>query len=167
MFDHRVIEKCVTVSGSMNPKRNIGCVGLYWTININIDVKVIGCERLTQYFCLRMRTNDRSLWRRWVPVKSRDTSWLTDGISSCKSGLSFVEVVQNWDIYHHHHHHQWLDSPTWALAFLRNFCQLKYLSIASSDFVTRVFSRVGLSAPRPTPGHPGGPIFSLRVLSLP
>jgi hypothetical protein len=37
------------------------------------------------------------------------------------------------------HHHHWLDSPTWALAFLRNFCQLKYPAIASSDFVTRVF----------------------------
>jgi hypothetical protein len=47
--------------------------------------------------------------------------------------------------YHrHHHHHHWLDSHTWALAFLRSFCQLKYPAIASSDFVTRVFSRVGL-----------------------
>jgi hypothetical protein len=43
-----------------------------------------------------------------------------------------------------HHHHHWLDSPTWALAFLRSFCQLKYAAIASSDFVTRVFSRLGL-----------------------
>jgi hypothetical protein len=48
-----------------------------------------------------------------------------------------------------HHHHNWLDSPTWALAFLRSFCQLKYPAIASSDFATRVYSRVGLSAPRP------------------
>jgi hypothetical protein len=40
----------------------------------------------------------------------------------------------------HHHHHHWLDSRTWALAFLRSFCQLKYPAIASSDFVTR-FSR--------------------------
>jgi hypothetical protein len=64
------------------------------------------------------------------------------------------------------HHHHWLDSPTWALAFLRSFCQLKYPAIASSDFVTRVFSRVGLSAPRPTSGHPGGPMFSVRVVSL-
>jgi hypothetical protein len=28
-------------------------------------------------------------------------------------------------LHHHHHHHHWLDSPTWALAFLRSFCQLK------------------------------------------
>jgi hypothetical protein len=48
-----------------------------------------------------------------------------------------------------HHHHHWLDSPTWALAFLRNVCQLKYPAIASSDFATRAFSRVGLSAPLP------------------
>jgi hypothetical protein len=54
----------------------------------------------------------------------------------------------------------------WALAFLRSFCQLKYPDIASSDFVTRVFSRVGLLAPRPTPGYAGGPMFSVRVVSL-
>jgi hypothetical protein len=47
---------------------------------------------------------------------------------------------------HHHHHRHWLDSPTWALVFLRSFCQLKYQAIASSDFATRVFSRVGSSA---------------------
>jgi hypothetical protein len=40
---------------------------------------------------------------------------------------------------HHHHHHHWLDSPAWAPAFLRSFCQLKYLTIGSSDFVTKVF----------------------------
>jgi hypothetical protein len=68
--------------------------------------------------------------------------------------------------HHHHHHHHWLDSPTWALAFLRSFYQLKYPAIASSDFATRVFSRMGLSAPRPTPGYPGGPMFSDRVVSL-
>jgi hypothetical protein len=63
-------------------------------------------------------------------------------------------------------HHHWLDSPTWAVVFLRSFCQLKYPAIASLDSVTRVFSRVGLSAPRPTPGYPGGPMFSVRVVSL-
>jgi hypothetical protein len=30
----------------------------------------------------------------------------------------------------------------------------------------RVFSRVGLPAPRPTPGYPGGPMFSVRIVSL-
>jgi hypothetical protein len=32
--------------------------------------------------------------------------------------------------------------------------------------VTRVFTRVGLSAPRPTPGYPGVPMFSVMVVSL-
>jgi hypothetical protein len=41
------------------------------------------------------------------------------------------------------HHHHWLDRSTWALAFLRSFCQLKYSAIASSDFVTRSFPRWG------------------------
>jgi hypothetical protein len=54
----------------------------------------------------------------------------------------------------------------WALAFLRTFCQLKYPVIASSDFVTRIFSRVELSVPRPTPDFPGGPMFFVRVISL-
>jgi hypothetical protein len=67
---------------------------------------------------------------------------------------------------HHHHHHHWLDSPTWALAFLRSFSQLKYQAIASSDFVTTVFSNVRLSAPCPTPSYPGGLMFSVRVASL-
>jgi hypothetical protein len=62
-------------------------------------------------------------------------------------------------INHHHHHHHWLDSPMWALTFLRSFCQLKYPAIASSDFVTRVFSRVGLSAQ--PPAIPEGQCFLL------
>jgi hypothetical protein len=64
------------------------------------------------------------------------------------------------------HHHNWLDSPTWAMAFLRSFFQIKYPAIASSNFVTTVFSRVGLSAPLPTPGYPGGLMFSIRVVSV-
>jgi hypothetical protein len=68
--------------------------------------------------------------------------------------------------FHHHHHHHWFDSPTWALAFLRIICQLKYPIVASLDFVTRVFSIVGLSAPCPTPSYPGGPMFYVRVVSL-
>jgi hypothetical protein len=68
-----------------------------------------------------------------------------------------------WDIHHHHHR---LDSPTWTLAFLRSFCQLKYPAIAFSYFVTRVFSGVGLSSPRPNPSYPRGPMYSVRVVSL-
>jgi hypothetical protein len=67
---------------------------------------------------------------------------------------------------YNYHHHRRLDSPKCAVAFLRSFCQLKYPAIASSDFVRRVFSRVGFSAPRPTPGYPEGPMFSVRVVSL-
>jgi hypothetical protein len=73
-------------------------------------------------------------------------------------------LSQGKRIFHYHHHR--LNSPTWALAFLRSFCQVKYPAIASSDFVTRVFSRVELSAPHPTPGYPGGSMFSVSVVSL-
>jgi hypothetical protein len=41
-----------------------------------------------------------------------------------------------------------------------------HLAIASSDFMTTVFSRMGLSAPRPTPGYPGGPMSSVGVVAL-
>jgi hypothetical protein len=54
--------------------------------------------------------------------------------------VSMSETYEATGIIFHH----LLDSPTWALTFLRSFCQLKYAVIASSDFVTRVFSRVGL-----------------------
>jgi hypothetical protein len=37
---------------------------------------------------------------------------------------------------------------------------------AFSVFVTFYFSWVELSAPRPTPSDPGGPMFSVRVVSL-
>jgi predicted glycosyl hydrolase (DUF1957 family) len=63
-------------------------------------------------------------------------------------------------------HHHWLESCTWALAFFRSFSQLKYPAIAFSDFVTRVFSRVGLSTPHSTPGYSGGPMFSVMVVSF-
>jgi hypothetical protein len=53
-----------------------------------------------------------------------------------------------------------------AQVFLRSFCQLKYPAIASSDFVTRVFSRVRLSAPRPTPGYPRGPMYCVSLSQL-
>jgi hypothetical protein len=33
-------------------------------------------------------------------------------------------------------------------------------------FRDKIFSIVGLSAPRPTPGYTGGPMFSVRVVSL-
>jgi hypothetical protein len=85
------------------------------------------------------------------------------GISS--QSLGSIKYLNKRRNIHHHHHHR-LDSLTWALAFLRNFCQLRYLAIASSDFVTRVFSRMGLSAPRPTPGYLGWPTFFVRVVSL-
>jgi hypothetical protein len=50
-----------------------------------------------------------------------------------------------------------------ALAFPRSFCQLKHPAIASSDFVIKLFTRVGLSAPRQTPDYPGVPMFSVGV----
>jgi hypothetical protein len=80
--------------------------------------------------------------------------------------LIFIFILVTVSHYHHHHHHHWLDSPTWALVFLRSFCQLNYPAVASSDFVTKVFSTVELSAPRPIPGYPAGPMFSVRIVSL-
>jgi hypothetical protein len=60
----------------------------------------------------------------------------------------------------------WARQPYVGPGLPQKLVQIKYPAIASSDFATRVFSRVGLSAPHPTPGYPGGPMFSLRVVSL-
>jgi hypothetical protein len=81
---------------------------------------------------------------------------------------SYVFKLLTFRVYYRpfHHYHHWLDSPDWALAFLRSFCQLKCPAFASSDFVTTVFSTVELSVPRPTPGYPGGLMSSVRVVSL-
>jgi hypothetical protein len=51
--------------------------------------------------------------------------------------ISYMSTRKTRALAYHHHH--WLDSPTWALAFLRSFCQLKYPAIVSSDFVTIIF----------------------------
>jgi hypothetical protein len=42
-------------------------------------------------------------------------------------------VTRNLCIIHHHH---WLNSPTWALAFLRSFCQLSFSIAMLSQFFT-------------------------------
>jgi hypothetical protein len=47
-----------------------------------------------------------------------------------------------------------ITGPTWALAFLRSFCQLKYPAIASSDFVASIFQD---GVVNPTPTHPDIP----------
>jgi hypothetical protein len=91
----------------------------------------------------------RSMWQDEIKIGLKE-KWYED--------LDCLLVAQETDHWRalvnkviNLHHHHWLDSPTWALVFLRSFCQLKYPAIASSDFMTRVFSRVGLSAPLPTP----------------
>jgi hypothetical protein len=56
--------------------------------------------------------------------------------------------------------------PYVGLGLPQKLLPAKYPAIASADFVTRIISRVGLSAPRPTPGYPVGPMFSVRVISL-
>jgi hypothetical protein len=87
-----------------------------------------------------------------------------DGVTLSKQILLLLPASSNLCVVLHCHLyyfvHKWMElqrRPTWALAFLRSICQLKYPAIASSDFVTRVFSRVGLSAP--TPKHLEGRCF--------
>jgi hypothetical protein len=57
----------------------------------------------------------------------------------------------NEDTRHYRHH--WLDSPTWALAFLRSFCQLQYPAVASLDFVTSLYQG-GVISPTPSEDTP-------------
>jgi hypothetical protein len=59
------------------------------------------------------------------------------------------------------HRHR-LDSPTRAVAFLRTFCQL-YIFFTFRD---KSLSQGGFVSPKPNAGYPGGPMFSVRVVSL-
>jgi hypothetical protein len=49
--------------------------------------------------------------------------------------VSVRDILILNEIYHHHHHH-WFDSPTWALAFLRSFCQLSFSIATFLQFFT-------------------------------
>ena len=67
--------------------------------------------------------------------------------------------------HHHQHHHHWLDSPWWALAFLRSFAHSSPLRVTFfvmsppadrsgfnfSHSVTIFFSRCGVVSPTPNP----------------
>ena len=58
--------------------------------------------------------------------------------------------------HHHHHHHHWRNSPFWAKAFFRSFCQLSLFLAAFLQFLFPSFlaSSVTPSPPsqfRPTP----------------
>jgi hypothetical protein len=94
----------------------------------------------------RMRTQNSTISTASYP---QQTTLLTGDMIPSRTVL---EMGRYMPVSSSSYHHHWLDSPTWVLAFLRSFCHLKYPAIASSDFMTRVFSRVGLSAPRPTSG---------------
>jgi len=59
-----------------------------------------------------------------------------------KSGAHFKNIffifsppVLKLHKYHHHHHH-WLDSPWWALAFLRSFAQSSLSRAIFFQFLT-------------------------------
>jgi hypothetical protein len=42
-----------------------------------------------------------------------------------------------------HHHHHWLDSPMWALALLRSFCQLVLSSHIRNNFAYLTHPKFG------------------------
>jgi hypothetical protein len=47
-----------------------------------------------------------------------------------ENNVNFQDVFLTVHVAYSVNHHHRLDSPTWALAFLRSFCQLKYPAIA-------------------------------------
>jgi len=55
--------------------------------------------------------------------------------------------------HHHHHHHHWLDSPWWALAFLRSFVHSSLLRATLFQFLT---SNILMSWSTPTSHHSFG-----------
>jgi hypothetical protein len=68
--------------------------------------------------------------------------------------------IQTREISHYHHHH-WQNSPFWAIAFIRKFCQssleLDCSVFTSLDFATIIFLQSLESNPQP--GGPGSCIY--------
>jgi hypothetical protein len=76
----------------------------------------------------------------------------------------FLIILCLWVVIFHHHHH-WLNSPWWALPFLRSFahpppaegdflrCRPRQTGpvLTSSDFVTIFFSQGVVVSPTPNP----------------
>jgi hypothetical protein len=63
-------------------------------------------------------------WK-WLPFRVVGHWKHSANDSSCNICImETVKIVVYWDNNNKYHHH-WLDSPAWALAFLRSFCQLR------------------------------------------
>jgi hypothetical protein len=47
---------------------------------------------------------------------------------------------EHWSTFIGYHHH-WQNSPFWATAFLKRFCQICHLDLTSLNFITIIFSQ--------------------------
>jgi hypothetical protein len=61
--------------------------------------------------------------------------------------------------HHHHHHHHWKNSPFWATAFRRRFCQiclkLDLPVLTSSNFAVKLFFQSKVVSPVSNPQPEG------------
>jgi hypothetical protein len=51
----------------------------------------------------------------------------------CMQRVKIIKIIK---IKINHHHHHWLDSPRWALAFLRSFAHSSLLRATFFQFLT-------------------------------
>jgi hypothetical protein len=77
-----------------------------------------------------------------TPATKRPKTYALDRAAT---GISLLPL------HHHHHHHHWLDSPTWALAFLRSFCQLKLSGYCFFRFRDKSVVQGGVVSSKPNP----------------
>ena len=64
----------------------------------------------------------------WSPVK----------LTASRSEITTLKLC-GYDYHHHNHHHHWHNSPFWAKAFFRSFCQLSLFLAAFLHFLSPNF----------------------------
>ena len=60
-------------------------------------------------------------------------------LSSHQREESLFQSLSLFAQYNHHHHHHWHNSPFWAKAFFRSFCQLSLFLAAFIQFLSPNF----------------------------
>jgi hypothetical protein len=128
---------------------------IFWRLNIISVLKGIkNCPRISKWTKLTPPVYSRLLLS---PEYVLLHSW-TDFIMCHLTMQNIFDVSINKRTHHHHHH--WLDSPWWAVAFLRSFAHSSLLRATFFQFLT---SSILISWSTPSSHHN----FSLPTLLIP
>ena len=128
-------------------------------VSEEISPSIFRCKNL---YCCVLTTNTVCSYETFVNLKYKNL-----GVTSQNSFTFIFSAARNPNLTQqsHHHHHHWLDSPWWALDFLRSFVHsspLRATFFAMSSTADRsgfnffrfrndIFSRGGVVSPTPNP----------------